>query len=48
MQARQDRLERLFLIDGRNKPEHPHYATFTGLHQKYDGLPSPRSEDIPA
>ena len=36
------RLERLFFIDGRDNPEHPYHATFTGLAEKYR---LPRSGD---
>ena len=43
-----ERLERLFYIDGRDKPEHPQHHTYTGLHEKYRGLSSTRSEDVPA
>jgi len=28
-------LDALYLIDGRDKPDHPHYHTYTGLAQKY-------------
>ena len=31
MQARQDELERLYFLDGRDKPEHPYYSCYTGL-----------------
>lgn len=29
--ARQAELERLYDLDGRNDPHHPHHATYTGL-----------------
>ncbi len=32
-QRRQDYLDALFLLDGRNNPAHPHHATYTGLYQ---------------
>lgn len=32
-QARQDALDRLFVEDGRDKPDHPMYALYTGLFQ---------------
>lgn len=35
-QARGDRLEELYLADGRDKKEHPLHATYTGLHQVYE------------
>lgn len=28
---RQAYIETLYLLDGRNNPDHPHHATFTGL-----------------
>ena len=28
-------LERLYLIDGRDQPNHPMKGLYTGLHQKY-------------
>jgi len=31
MQARHDELERLYFLDGRDKPEHPYYSCYTGL-----------------
>lgn len=32
-QARQDRLEALYLADGRDNPDHPMHALYTGLAQ---------------
>ena len=40
------RLERLFFLDGRDKPDHPHYYTYTGLAQKYS-LPNSNGKDLP-
>ena len=31
-QRRQDYLDALYLLDGRDNPAHPHYATYTGLY----------------
>jgi hypothetical protein len=31
---RQERLERLYVEDGRDNPEHPFHALYTGLHQQ--------------
>ena len=39
------RLNRLFFIDGRDQPTHPHHGTFTGLAEKYR-FPGARSEDL--
>ena len=36
--AIQERLERLYNIDGRNNPEHPQHGIYTGLSAKYSGL----------
>lgn len=30
-QRRQDYLDALYLLDGRDSPDHPHHATYTGL-----------------
>lgn len=38
-QARQDRLDALFLEDGRDNPDHPDFSTYTGLWAKYIGEP---------
>ena len=46
--AVQERLERLFQIDGRSNPEHPHHATFTGLAAKYNGISTTGNKDISA
>lgn len=35
MQNRQDLLEALYNIDGRDKPSHPQHGLLTGLWQKY-------------
>lgn len=35
MASRQAWLNRLYLYDGRNKPEHPMHGVYTGLAQKY-------------
>ena len=32
-QARQDELDRLYELDGRNDPNHPLHATYTGLYE---------------
>jgi len=32
-QARQDELDRLYEQDGRNDPNHPLHATYTGLYE---------------
>ena len=41
MQQRQDRLDALFMRDGRDNPEHEHHNTYTGLWAKYVGEPCP-------
>lgn len=28
-------LEELYVKDGRDKPDHPHHMSYTGLHLKY-------------
>lgn len=33
--ARTKRLDALYILDGRDDPNHPHRGTYTGLHQKY-------------
>jgi heat shock protein HspQ len=33
--AIQARLERLYIIDGRDKRDHPQYHVYTGLAEKY-------------
>ena len=38
MNAVQERLNRLYIIDGRDKKDHPQHATYTGLWEKYSGL----------
>ena len=38
MNAVQQRLERLYFIDGRDKKEHPQHGIYTGLTAKYSGL----------
>ena len=43
MLARQNRMERLYLIDGRDNPKHAQHGTYTGLYQKYSGISSPRN-----
>ena len=35
--ARQEELERLYELDGRNDPNHEFHHTYTGLYQKYHG-----------
>ena len=40
------RMNRLYFIDGRDKPEHPWHATYTGLNQKYSGISSPGNQDL--
>jgi len=35
MQNRQDILDALYFIDGRDKPGHKLHSTYTGLFQKY-------------
>ena len=42
-----ERLERLFFIDGRDKPEHPQHGLFTGLAEKYR-FPTTGDKDLPA
>lgn len=34
-EARVEHLERLYFLDGRDKPDHPQAFTYTGLAQKY-------------
>jgi len=34
-QARQDTLDALYLLDRRDRPEHPFHALYTGLAQQY-------------
>lgn len=34
-QKRYDELEALYVKDGRDKPDHPMYALYTGLYQAY-------------
>ena len=41
------RLNRLFFIDGRDQPTHPHHGTFTGLAEKYR-FPGARSKNLRA
>ncbi len=48
MEARQNRLERLYIYDGRQNPDHPWHAHYTGLKQKYDGVSRPNGEDVSA
>jgi hypothetical protein len=33
--ARQQELERLYALTGRNRKEHPYHATYTGLWAKF-------------
>jgi hypothetical protein len=33
--ARHRFLEKLFFMDGRDNPEHPYHATYTGLYMQY-------------
>jgi hypothetical protein len=40
MNNRQKWMESLFILDGRNQPEHPMKGLFTGLAQKYALLES--------
>ena len=40
------RLERLYYLDGRDNPEHKHHHTYTGLAEKFGGVPSPRSQNL--
>lgn len=35
MNNRNHILDALYFIDGRDKPEHPHHHTYTGLAEKY-------------
>jgi hypothetical protein len=35
MNNRNHILDALYLIDGRDKPDHPRFCTYTGLAQKY-------------
>jgi hypothetical protein len=35
------RLERLYKIDGRDNPEHPQHAVYTGLAAKYSRSQNP-------
>ena len=48
MQARQNRLEKLYIYDGRQNPDHPWHAHYTGLAEKFRGLPSTGSKDVSA
>lgn len=41
MQQRQDRLDALYMRDGRDSPEHENHSTYTGLWAKYVGEPYP-------
>ena len=34
-QARQDHLEGLYVLDGRDSPDHAQHGLYTGLAQKY-------------
>ncbi len=34
-QARQDRLDDLYVLDGRDRHDHEHHGLYTGLAQKY-------------
>ena len=36
--AIQDRMNRLYKIDGRDNKEHPQHGTYTGLWEKFNGL----------
>lgn len=38
-QARQDRLDALYLQDGRHNHDHPLYGHYTGLWEEYVGTP---------
>jgi len=38
-QARQDRLDALYLEDGRHNSDHPLHAHYTGLWQQYNDGP---------
>lgn len=38
-QARQDRLDALYLQDGRHNSDHPLHAHYTGLWQQYHDAP---------
>lgn len=40
-QARQERLEALYLLDGRDDPDHPLYGRYTGLVQQYASTTAP-------
>ena len=39
------RLNRLYFIDGRDNPTHPHHGTFTNLAAQYS-IPRPNGEDL--
>jgi len=32
------RMERLYVLDGRHRPDHPKHGFYTGLHQQADKL----------
>lgn len=34
-QRRQDYLDALYILDGRDFPNHPHHATYTGLYTEH-------------
>lgn len=36
MNARVERLEELYILDGRDKPDHPYHSLYTGLFMKYN------------
>lgn len=40
-QARQDALDMLYLIDGRDAVDHPLHALYTGLAQQYTSTGAP-------
>ena len=40
------RLEKLYYLDGRDNPEHKHHHTYTGLAEKFGGIPSPRGQNL--
>ncbi len=37
--ARQERLDALYVQDGRDKPDHPLHSHYTGLWEQYIGAP---------
>ncbi len=45
--AQHARLERLYFLDGRDNPDHPHANTYSALARKYNGISTTNTQDLP-